>query len=187
MRLFIAVSIQPALVHSLQAAHLLLPAAFRQSLRWIPKRNWHMTVLFLGNGFSEVQAAEISEQIVSGLPGLSAFEAPLERLDWFPTHRPVVLAALFGRNLMLQVLHDEVYQALKGIKGVKKPQNRFEPHISLARVPRKNFDFTKLGETLPVALEEAVLMVEKVGLYRSHFASEGVHYECLAEGRLARG
>lgn len=186
MRMFVAVPVESILKQQLQTVVATLSQSGLSELRWLSSRNWHMTVLFLGDHFNDAQAELIAARIRQGLTALSAFEAPVDQIDWFPAQHPVVLAAVFERNLMLQALQDEVFQALKDIEGVKKPKNRFEPHISLARVPRKKFDFEKIGETpLPVALHDVWLPVEKVVLYRTHFEPEGVWYEVLAEGMLA--
>ena len=186
MRLFIAVPVDDDLAAVLEAACGVLRKRGLQGVRWLPRRNWHMTVFFLGDGFTPAQAQAIAERITEGLPALSAFEAPLARIDWFPSpQRPAVLAGLFDRNLMLQALHDEVFQALKGLAGGAKPKNRFIPHISLARPAAQKRDFEKVGDPLPLPLEEAWLKVEQVVLYRSVHRPEGVRYESLACGRLA--
>ena len=102
MRLFVAVPVVGetcvALSEQVAALHPMQP----DGVRWIPPENWHMTVLFLGDGFSRTQADALAEAVEGGLPDLSAFEVPLERIDWFPSaQKPVVLAALVERNLML--------------------------------------------------------------------------------------
>ncbi len=189
MRLFVAVPIDNALADSLQQACQVLKKGGLSAVRWLPRENWHLTAFFLGDGFSRTQAEAIAARVEKGLPELSAFEAPLETIDWFPSaQRPVVLAGLFGRNLMLQALHDEVFQALKGLEGVKKPKNRFAPHISLARPNAKKIEPEKVGDPpLPMLLEDAWLSVDHVELWRSVHGPDGVHYECLARGPLAQG
>ncbi|SIN88410.1 2'-5' RNA ligase [Sulfurivirga caldicuralii] len=189
MRLFVAVPVEDALAASLQQACQALKKNGLSAVRWLPRENWHLTAFFLGDGFSREQAQVIADRLAKGLPELSAFEAPLETIDWFPAaERPAVLAGLFGRNLMLQALHDEVYQALKELDGVKKPKNRFAPHISLARPNAKKIDLEKVGDPpLPMTLEDAWLSVDHVELWRSVHGPDGVHYECLGRGDLAPG
>lgn len=181
MRLFVAVPVPEALGQALFDAAR--PYETNLPLRWVPLENLHLTTLFLGDGWTPAQAEMLALRIRAGLPELSAFEAPVEAIDLFPDGRnPAVLVALFGRNLMLQALHDEVWQLLKGVEGVDKPRQRFRPHISLAR-PRGR------PATPPSAVELADadlwLPVEEVVLYRSDFRPEGVRYRPLARGRLA--
>ena len=187
MRLFVAVPIDEALAAVLQRAVSILKKQGLTGVRWLPRENWHLTAFFLGDGFSSAQCEAIAEQFAQGLPMLSAFEAPVECIDWFPSpERPVVLAGLFDRNLMLQALHDEVYQQLKGLEGVHKPKRRFEPHISLARPTAEKSELKKVGDPLlPMALEDAWLTVDRVALWRSVQTSEGVRYESIAVGALA--
>ncbi len=181
MRLFVAVPVPDALGQALFDAAQ--PYETHLPLRWAPLENLHLTALFLGDGWSPAQADMLALRIRAGLPELSAFEAPVEAIDLFPDARnPAVLAALFGRNLMLQALHDEVWQLLKDVEGVHKPRQRFRPHISLAR-PRGRSE----AVLPPVELDGADLWlpVEEVVLYRSDFRPEGVRYRPLARGRLA--
>lgn len=182
MRLFVAVPVIETLQKQLKVQLAALKPQLPDPLRWIAPQNWHMTVYFLGDGFTSEQAQALAQVIEQGLADLSAFEAPLVRIGGFPAHKPVVLAGLFDRNLMLQALHDEVYQALKGCEGVKKPQNRFIPHISLARIDRQKTAAQKIRGT---SIEDLWLPVNEVVLYRSCFTAEGVCYQPLARGRLA--
>ncbi|HIQ39773.1 MAG TPA: RNA 2',3'-cyclic phosphodiesterase [Sulfurivirga caldicuralii] len=182
MRLFVAVPVTEPLQKQLKDQLAALRPQLPDHLCWIPPQNWHLTVYFLGDGFRPEQATALAQIIEQGFAHLSAFAAPLVRIGGFPAHKPVVLAGLFERNLMLQALHDEVYQALKGCEGVKKPQNRFMPHISLARIDRQKNSWQKIREA---PIEDLWLPVDEVVLYRSCFTAEGVRYQSLARGRLA--
>lgn len=159
---FVATSI-PA---SLDA--ILLPAIkrFAPQIRFtVPRQNWHMTVVFLGDEPDEAALA-------SKLPATLS-------LPFLPTasishvgrgQRSDQLWAYVQPTPVLQALHQAVAQLF-----LKQAPGQFVPHIKLANL---NTDQGQLGE--PDAAAVATVPIREVILFASRPGPNTVHYERLA-------
>lgn len=154
--------------------------------RPVAPESWHVTLAFLGE-----QPETVLEELHERLSELSvpAFGIRIAGTDIFGGRTPSLIYAGVDRSEALVHLRDKVRAAARGA-GVNLPRERFRPHVTLARFPRK---LTML-ETQRIAgvleaygdLDAGTIPVDHFALYRSDLTRDGPVYEPLAEYPLAR-
>ncbi len=175
MRTFIAIEISADIKEHLSdiARHL------RRSdvdASWIRPDNYHLTLKFLGE-INETLIPPLTEKIDQLCEQHNAFTAHLYDLGFFPTpKRPRILhAAVKEHQPFTQIaLHlDRLVQPL----GFS-PEQRFHPHITLARLKSSN-NIDKLRNLMVKAALDLHFDVSAVSLFCSTLHREGAQYEPL--------
>ncbi|MFH0979070.1 MAG: RNA 2',3'-cyclic phosphodiesterase [Candidatus Woesearchaeota archaeon] len=156
-----------------------LQEEFSKPGRYSLPKSFHLTLKFLG----EVPDSNIS-QIKDALSKVSfkPFSLRLNRLGVFPS-------LSYVRVLWVDVLPLEEVSTLQrsidaALRGWFAPDNRFHPHITLARV-KSIADKQKFDELLNNQVEVKTVVIESFNLIRSVLSSKGPSYE-LVDGFRAQ-
>ncbi len=157
-----------------------------ESIRWIPPKNYHITLAFLGNIQSrDVErlhelALEVIEETRQFSLGRNALRLNgsirFSPIDWFPSAlNPRLLAVVAEPCDELTRLHMILCKALSR-EGFQLRKSEFKPHITLARVKNveKPVDLSSRSLSTDCNMEELVLfssqLSPKGSLYRPLFA-----------------
>jgi len=105
-----------------------------QNIRWTPRENRHITMLFLGHVDDE-NLPDISEEMRDVSARYAPFDLVFDEVNVGPTpHRPKVLWLTGPDNEDATRLHDDLERAL--LSHIRSEKKRFRPHITLARLAR---------------------------------------------------
>lgn len=190
IRAFFAVDLSPEIQKRLdEVSRQLMAVLGAASLRWVPVKNIHLTLKFLG----DVSAAnlEILKKILRAeAERVDAFEISVGQVGAFPSaSRPRVLWVGVQAPEQLGVLQKCLENEI-ALVGYPLEERAFSPHLTLARVTRTALpaDLRKIRETI-----EKVQMgflginpVDAVHLYQSDLHSDGAVYTRLFSASLRK-
>ena len=184
MRLFIASSFEQRFIETLEdiAAYARANAG-RDTVKWVERRNFHLSYFFLGE-LSGSGAAEAIKSVDAALEGCRAFTLSLGALGAFPSWKnPRVLWLGFNEGVaVVRDIAEKLAQALS-VRGLVF-ENRFEPHITLGRVKRPlpdNFFACVADYALSKTAVSALVSVE---VMESVLAPDGPLYKQVYSRRL---
>jgi 2'-5' RNA ligase len=156
-------------------------------LRWVPARNIHLTIKFLGNvSIANLEMLKNSLEVEARQQ--PAFEVSVGRFGAFPTvNRPRVLWIGVGPSKPLQAIQSVIEHETDRL-GYPKEDRPFSPHLTLARVSRNAspHDVKAISQVIS-SFEVGFLgafKVEDIHLYRSDLLREGAVYTRLFSVRL---
>ncbi len=161
----------------------------RDTVRWTPPHNVHLTLVFLGNRPRE-EVADLVARVEEVLQGVPPFHMELEAVGVFPNwRRPRIVWLGVGGNLdTLSRVQAAVARAmvLMGWKPEKRP---FTPHLTIGRV-RKGLGSATLAQLVDVVRRVKVEPfgaheVREVVLFRSDLRPTGAVYTPV--GRVTLG
>lgn len=170
MRSFVAIEL-PAAVRAELASRV---AALRRQLppaRWVPTRNYHLTLRFLGD-VEASQAAALAARLAVVFQRATPFELQLVDGGCFPPRRParVVWAGLAAAPELV-ALQAEVERACADELVLAPERRPYRPHLTVARCRRpwppaaaerwRRGMRGALGEAF--AVREGVLMESRLG------------------------
>lgn len=190
LRLFIAVAVPEGWIAALAQTRALLRRRGLEQLRWVRPEGVHLTLKFLGN----VDAARVDD-LIAALRLAAAERAPftlkLGGLGSFgPPSRARVVWAGVGGDLHALIHLWQSVEAHIGALGFPPERQRFNPHLTLARVPDSlprdvaaSIPATLSATKLPAA---EPLLVRELALMRSHLRPGGARYQRLAAAVLTR-
>jgi len=141
-----------------------------EPIRWSPRANLHLTILFLGNQQRE-HLHQLTE-VLAQQPGIQAFSLTLNGIGGFPASRSNIIASHIDDSPQLFNLHRH---ALKIVNGLQIPcdTRTFTPHVTLGRC--KN----SIGiEKTPF---RCTTTASALTLFRSETLAHGPRYTVLAE------
>lgn len=125
-RLFVAVPLPEAVSQRLAALAGGVPGA-----RWVPDRNMHVTLRFIGDVDGR-EAADIAVTLAE-VEG-AAFELAVDGVDIFGNRRDArILYAGVAPRDPLKRLRDKIETALQR-QGLAAEERKFHPHVTLARL-----------------------------------------------------
>ena len=171
IRLFVGLGLPPDVAERLAAQGFGLPGA-----RWVPARNLHLTLRFVGE-VNEATATLLHEQLC--LVVQPVFALTLAEIGVFgDRHRAHTLWQGVDKSEALTRLAARV--ELAAIKAGQQPEPRkFSPHITLARVketaPARIQDF--IAAASPRRAE--MVPVDEFCLFRSTLSRHGPEYDVL--------
>jgi len=153
--------------------------------RWIPPRNYHITLKFLGE-VEEPQLSPLVDAASRAAGAFSPFELSFGRFGAFPSiSRPRVLfyAADLGSD-ELASLAGRVEEELISL-GFERERRRFRAHLTLARVRnRLSPEVQRILETVPDLPGAALQRIERFVLMQSTLSRSGAHYDELGSFAL---
>lgn len=153
-------------------------------VRWIPVKNIHLTLHFLGD-INEEQVDAVVNIVKQVAKGTSAFDLDVRGVGCFPRpQRPrVIWLGLEQRGEQLMHLHAELKTLLSGIR-MPTESRPFHPHLTLGRVKKsaKPNQIATLAQQLDLIKqpELGVFYVSTVHLIRSDLRPHGAEYSHLA-------
>ena len=148
-----------------------------RQIRWLPSKNIHMTLFFLGNIFLD-DIEKLTKALEDAL-NLDHFSSSIFKTCVFPYARHLKIFWLgVSRGIKkLITLHDKVKKtALPFTKGGQKEY--FIPHITLGRAKRSYMKIDVLP-FLKYVYSPIEFDVNSVALYESQLLSHGAEYKVL--------
>jgi 2'-5' RNA ligase len=198
LRLFVAIELSPAWLEALAEAQRrlrrLVEGAGGPRLRYVRPEGIHLTLKFLGS-VPESRLAAVTVALDAATSDWAPISLVMGRPGAFPqSGSPRVLwAGVEGASAAdrerLQRLAERV-EARLAAAGFPR-EDRFQPHLTLARVPddtgRDQRAFIAAAVARLAAPRPAPLRVDHISLMQSHLGPGGARYERLAafprEGR----
>ena len=159
----------------------IVPKSVR-GLRWVPHRNLHLTMRFLGDVGSEME-----EKIVASMGGVAVerFTLPLEGAGAFPPRgRAKVLWIGVGHgHPSLFQLRQQLDDRLLAL-GLDCDLRDFHPHVTVARVDHGGEGSARKVLKRLEGFEGPVFRVDALSLFESQLSSEGARYQVLERFRF---
>lgn len=146
----------------------------------VPFKNWHITVLFLGQVDSEVQQ-KLVDVLQAGIE-VPAFESELTGLGGFPDLQHTrVLTSEVRMDPGWTKLH-EVCESWARRFEIELQDQKFVPHVTLSKMKKKAENCVSIVER--IGLSPLSFSVTDLVLYESHLSSEGARYTQVAKATL---
>ncbi len=188
VRAFIAIDLPPSLQTSIELNTSRLRTQLGEDvIRWVPARNMHLTLKFLGN--TPIPHLEFIKQMLTRAAGLvPQFDLTIGGLGSFPNPKRIrVIWAGIHAGGDLTDLHREIDSGAASL-GYEKDDRPFSPHLTLGRV-RQGADERALREirNSMAAFQLGRIgtaRVESVHLYRSDLHTDGSTYTKLFSAPL---
>jgi len=187
-RAFIAINLSSEIHHNLeQVIRELRENMDRIPIRWIPVKNIHLTIKFLGE-VSATNLSTITEILQSVAINHSCFEIRVGELGAFPSiHRPRVIWVGVEAPSELKSLHKDI--EIETASLGYEPENRpFSPHLTLGRASKniKPSDHRRISEVLGQSRIGFFgnMLVRSIYLYRSDLQPGGAIYTQLFSTEL---
>jgi len=152
------------------------------SVAWVPSRNLHVTLQFLGDQ-SEERLAEAEAALADAAAGSAPVDVTFHGIGAFPgLERPRILwVGLAQGALEARRLQARVADAL-ATRGFMKEERPWHPHLTIGRVPDERRWRREVGPPLRRALAQAATTtfgtqrVAEVALMRSDLSPAGARY-----------
>lgn len=188
IRSFVAVEMSPEIQDGLDQVTGDLEQKLRGlPIRWVPGKNIHLTLKFLGD-VSEANLEVFKKILKSNVSGHHCFEISVGELRAFPSmHRPRVVWIRVEAPPELGRVQC-IIEAETTRLGYARERRAFTPHLTLGRVSRNatSKDKHQIGEELE-RLKVGFLgamRVQSVNLYRSDLRPSGAVYTRLFSAAL---
>jgi 2'-5' RNA ligase len=177
-RLFIAIELSPQIIQALEQTILSYQRSKLQGVRWVPAKNIHLTLHFLGDTTHQ-QYEMISLSLPSEIVKLNPFELTVEGSGAFPnTRAPRVIWVGVKAPSELSRLQLTVENCCRQA-GFAPETRPFNPHLTLGRVSGGG---AQVGQALN-ANQVGLLgrcTVDQVTLFKSDLTPGGSIYTPLA-------
>ncbi|MFH1375649.1 MAG: RNA 2',3'-cyclic phosphodiesterase [Patescibacteria group bacterium] len=138
--------------------------------RWVPPRNLHVTVFFLGE-VAEQRLPELKDKLQKVTSQLKSFELLFKSMDF---RLPKMIWASFQFNPVWKSFWEKIAKVAREFAESSFDRQKQLPHITVARL--KSIPKNK---RLP-ALNLPSLPVNRVELWRSQLSPQGAIYRSLA-------
>ncbi len=148
-------------------------------LRFVPSQNYHITLAFLGDVDSD--KLDLLDDVANKVASQhQQFTLRLQCADWFPgCRRPKALAVVPQECKSLLSLRNDLTDDLR-LAGMVGGEQRFRPHITLARIKSRSIDWA-------CKMPDVADIEEKVGclsLLRSQLSAKGASYSVISQKTL---
>ena len=161
------------------------------NVKWVPAKNIHLTVKFLGDTDEKI-VAKITSAIDEVAAQYQPFESTLDRIGAFPNlRRPRVIwiggsepiADPSGGNADAARLARDIDHRMRKLR-FEKEKRSFKPHLTLGRV-RQGRRVDELADYLQTfELKTIPLTLDRVVLFKSTLTPQGAIYDRLHEAKL---
>lgn len=185
-RLFLAVPLSPEFEKSLKDLRNIYGKI--PYLRWLPEKNLHITVLFLGE-VEENSLGRLSNNLEKVVQDLPSFVLKFKKIDYAPPGKLARMVwAYFESNdayiKLVDVCTSLIRQTIPSLKldDKYKSKNNIEnikPHITLARFRKEVMPPRELKRIGKTGLEGEEMRVEEVWLMESERRRKGAEYSIV--------
>ena len=176
-RLFIAIPLSKTILKELQkfqASHN------QKAINWLPRKNLHITVLFLGQ-VSFRKVAKVIYKLEPLLTKLKQLKLKPERIILYPKKNPRMIWLKFENNYeAYRQLVKQVSQCLKGTVRISQSRRKITPHITLGRIRNKP-ELIKKAKLEKNLSQAETMVIKQVVLYHSELTAQGSTYEALCK------
>jgi len=184
-RLFVAVPVPDAVARFLEKIRRQLQDA-GMSIRWVPVKNIHLTLQFLGD-VEKTAVAAITRQMEAAVGAMTPFSMMAKGVGGFPNLRRfrVLWVGLTGDTRQLDAIQRLLASGLATV-GFAEERRPFQPHLTIGRA-RQPMDGRRWGERLATVADCASdpFRVDRIGLFASALKPGGAEYTCLHTAHLA--
>lgn len=149
------------------------------TVRWVPARNIHLTLIFLGD-VSTPNLETLQKTIFMESGNFPPFEISIGGVGAFPSaHRPRVIWVGVTAPEILNILQQSIETGVSQL-GYPRDERPFSPHLTLGRLTRNATpaDLQRVGEVLRgynIGFLGTV-QVQAVHLFRSELSPTGARY-----------
>jgi len=189
IRSFIAIELPGTIQEKLEQVIKDLRSQGTLPIRWVPSRNIHLTLKFLGD-VPEEQLESIGQMLGEEAACHQPFEIRISKLGAFPNAlKPRVIWLGIEKSTVLGELQQSIEEGTISL-GFPRENRRFHPHLTLGRVKR-NASHRDIKEISLMLNEQeitnlAVVQVDSVCLFRSDLRPGGAVYSILSTANLQR-
>lgn len=153
-------------------------------MRWASPDNLHLTLRFIGEmPQTKVSVIKAGLRTVSG----NAFSLQVKDLGYFDKRPQAVLWAGVEESAPLAALKKQVDDTLTLHAGIKAPDGRFSPHITLGRAKRADKAALKIFTAKYSDATTATFKVETFTLFSSVLAPGGAVHTVEEQYPLING
>lgn len=188
LRAFIAIDLPPEIQGKLDQAARQLRAGLPEAVvRWVPAKNIHLTLKFLGD-VSINNLEYLKHMLDSEAARCPIFEIEVGELGAFPNlRRPRVILVKVTAPAELGALQRGIEDGAARL-GYAREERPFSPHLTLGRVSRNAApqEAARIGQALEGARVGSLgkAQVRAVHLYRSDLQPSGAIYTILHSGAM---
>jgi RNA 2',3'-cyclic 3'-phosphodiesterase len=186
-RTFIAIPIPAVLKARLERLQG-LSATGIEGARWVEPAGFHLTLAFLGD-VHDTDLSSVCVAVTEAIRGIPRFDLSIKGLGAFPDPaRPRVLwAGVEGDLQTLAATQKAAFDAATSA-GYRPPDDRFHPHITLARIKVGRGDAVDLGPLIAQhsGWTAGTFTAEMVVTYASGFTPDGPAYTPLGKAPLSK-
>lgn len=188
IRAFIAIDLSAEIQHTLeQVSDQLKGQLGRVPVRWVPVKNIHLTLKFLGDvslANLEVLQGILQKEVARFVP----FDISISKLGAFPsTRRPRVIWVGVEEQVELGQVQRALDEATSRL-GYPPEERGFSPHLTLGRISRNasNAEIGRIGQVIEASNigQLGVMQARTVHLYRSDLLPTGAEYTRLYSASL---
>jgi len=130
MRAFLAIELPEQIKNGL--AGICAGSSCEKGIKWVERDNFHLTLLFLGDIFSD-QEQDLVERLALLAKKQPSMTITITDPGAFPdADRPKVIWMAVEAPRELYSLQKEIYRQVKEV-GIRVRNNKFSPHITLGR------------------------------------------------------
>lgn len=176
MRLFLAYPLSSGVLAKIGFLEEKVENKIGFKLNWIPIKNLHLTILFLGhlNYEDYLKIEEIFKEEID----FKSFEIKIKKLDYGPPGKKRMIWLYVEKNENLEKIKKYFEEKLEEKRVAYKREERdYLPHINLIRLSRSEEDFLKERE-----IKEELkwgIKIKEIALYQSFLKKTGAEYEKL--------
>lgn len=176
-RLFIGIAVDKPAQQQINELLKPLTKSYRD-IRWVPERNRHLTLAFLGN-----RPIRVIKKLIRSMDDAfrleSSFQTPFSTLKRFPKPTGNIIVLDTEAATRLDFLF-QITQELLAENGLDPDNSPFRPHITLGRIRKASDLKEKINQSTRINLQ-----VNRITLYQSTLTETGSIYLPLKETELA--
>lgn len=174
MRLFIGVNINSRSKDLIDKKLELLKNEYNDDFKWVKKRNWHLTLKFIGEA-SEREKQDLIQALKNIDINCTDKYLQFNKVDAFPNlnKAEVIYLSLAQGRTLLKNLHQKLEEEL--IKyDFESDKREFIPHLTLGRSKNEALKLKKKFRTNYFV--NIYGKIKSISLYKSELKAEGPEY-----------
>ena len=189
IRAFIAIELPAEIQENLDQISTQLKQRLNDlPVRWVPGKNMHLTLKFLGD-VSVANIGMLQEVLQTEAAAVRSFEFSVGTIGAFPNaQRPRVVWIGIEAPPELAALQASLENHLARL-GYSREERPFSPHLTLGRVSRSasSTEVRQIGEAVQSCRVGflGAACVQEIHLYKSDLKPGGSVYTCLFSANLA--
>lgn len=102
--------------------------------KWVPYNNYHITLLYVGF-VDDQEMVNYCRKLKKGISGIKPFELEFNSIGWGPNEQRKKMIWIKGKENNNLIKLREIVEEV--IKETKQQHKKFNPHITCARINRK--------------------------------------------------
>ena len=177
IRTFLALELPQTVCNKLSAYAELISGRYKlQQIHWLPKENYHLTLVFLGNiEYGLISSLQL--RLEQNMHSITTIPLRFLEITPFPfSGIPKIAAAILEHSDQLMELQYNTAKCLREF-GISLERRRFKPHVTLGRLKSRSRKFMEF-QPQQIFLE---CVSEKIVFFQSEFTQKGLVYSSIGE------